>query len=110
MTTIILDTIARHLEALPLEEEQRAEVFHAWDTAPDAPIDRNNLDAWEDYFRSEAARAWHRVRDIKLHVINGADYYATTLDEMSFHESGPTKLEILQALARADHQLNGAHA
>lgn len=108
MTTIILDTIARQLESLPLDELQRAEIYHAWDTAPDVPVDGSDLDAWEDYYHSEAGRAWNRVRDIKLHQINGADYYATTLDEMSFHESGPTKTEILQALDRAARQLNGA--
>ncbi|WP_217181576.1 hypothetical protein [Streptomyces sp. AC495_CC817] len=107
MTTIILDTIARHLEALPLDESKRAEIFHAWDVAPDQPVDGSDFDAWEEYYRSEAGRAWRRVREYKLHRVDGQNYYATTLDEMSFHESGPTKTEILTALARAVHSLNG---
>lgn len=107
MTTIILDTIARQLDALPLNEAQRADIYHAWDSAPDQPIDATDFEAWDDYFHGAAGRAWRRVRDIKIHRTDGADYYATTLGEMSYGESAPTKTEILKALSRAAFQMNG---
>lgn len=110
MNTLILDTIARHLDALPLGQSHRAEIYAAWEGAPDAEIDFNQADAYDGYILSDAGRAWRRVRDFKMRHPEGTGTYATTLDEMSFHALAPTKTEILEALARADHQLNGAHA
>lgn len=103
--------IAQLLERLPLEPAQRAEVFHAWETAPDEPIllwphpDAED-GAYDQYCESAAGRAWRRVRELKLHRAGGS-YYATDLAEASGHESAPTKSEIIRALINAEHLLAG---
>lgn len=101
MTTLILDTIARALDPLPLTANQRAEIFHAWDAAPDT--DPRDDQTAEPYFRGEAHAAWRRVREIPL---NGAEaYLKTTLDEASGFTSCPTKTDLLAALARAERMI-----
>lgn len=90
--TLILETIARHLDALNLNQHQRAEVFHAWDTAPTTHDEMTEMTGAE-YVRSEAYAAWRRVRPLFL----GAPIY-------------PTKRDIIQALKyeadRAEYEKN----
>lgn len=100
MNTLILDTIAEALDRLRLTQHERAEVFHAWDAAPDADVRPSQYD---DYFKSEAHAAWMRVRDIRL---NGTeDWLKTTLEEAANYNSKPTKEDLLAALARAERML-----
>ncbi|MBT2484809.1 MULTISPECIES: hypothetical protein [unclassified Microbacterium] len=106
-----LHSIARSLDRLPLTTEQRADIFHAWETAPDEPIPSWPQSAADDesydrYCESAAGRAWRRVRYFRLHRQSGS-HYATDLDEASNYESAPTKTEILQALTNAEHLLAG---
>lgn len=104
-----LFAIARYLDRLPLSVEQRADVFHAWETAPDEPIpvwphaDADDQ-SYDRYCESPAGRAWRRVREFKLYRPSAT--YATDLDEASGHESAPTKSEILRALINAEHLLD----
>lgn len=104
-----LFAIARYLDRLPLTTEQRAEVFHAWEAAPDEPIltwphpDADDQ-AFDRYCESPAGRVWHRVRQFRLRRPSAA--YATDLDEASGHESAPTKTEIIRALINAEHLLD----
>ena len=108
MDTIILQAFARHVAALPLGERHRAEVYHAWESAPDDPLDFDREGAYDDYLHGEAGRAWRRVKDLRLYDPESSSFYSTTLTEMSFYVSAPTKTEILKALSRADNKLNGA--
>lgn len=110
MNTVILDTIARHLDSLPLSQSHRAEVFHAWEIAPDAPLDFTAEGAYDAYLAGPANRAWQRVKAFRMFNPEGTTHYATTLDEMNFYASAPTKANILEALARASFALNGVHA
>ena len=101
-----LTTIADALDGLPLSLEQRADVFHAWETAPVEPLPFGELGSFDAYCASPAGRAWHRVREFKMHRPEGS-FYATTLDEASGRESAPTQGEILAALIKAEHLLAG---
>lgn len=100
MTTLILDTIARSLDLLPLTQAQRAEIFHAWDTAPEADVRPSQYDA---YFKSEAHAAWCRVREYR--ITGPEDWLRTTLDEAAGFNSKPTKEDLLAALARAERMI-----
>lgn len=100
MNTLILDTVARALDCLPLTQEQRAELFHAWDTAPDADVRPSQYDT---YFKSEAHAAWVRVREYR--ITGPEDWLKTTLDEASNFNSKPTKTDLLAALARAERMI-----
>lgn len=103
--------VAQLLDRLPLTAGQRAEVFHAWESAPDAPIpvwphaDARD-DSYDRYCESPAGRAWRRVRHFRLHRAHGS-HYATDLDEASGYEPAPTKDEIVRALTNAEHLLAG---
>lgn len=101
MTTLILDTIARSLDILPLTQAHRAEIFHAWDVAPE--VDPRDDGTWQDYATSEAHAAWVRVRDIPLR--GQEDWLKTTLEEAAGFTSCPTKTDLLAALARAERML-----
>lgn len=109
--TTILHQIASALDRLPLGPYQRAEIFAAWDVAPDESIpvwphaDADDT-AYDDYCESPAGRAWRRVREYKMHRPGGS-HYATDLDEASGYEPAPTKTEILTALVNAEHLLAG---
>lgn len=103
--------VAQLLDRLPLNPAQRAEVFKAWEGAPDAPIpawphpDADER-AFDRYTESPGGRAWRRVRHYRLSRPNGS-HYATDLAEASGYESAPTKTEIVQALINAEHLLAG---
>lgn len=103
MNTVILDTLARALDALPLTREQRAKVYAAWEAAPDEPVGIEDGE-YDAYLRSPAARAWHSIREMRLNNPEGS-YYATTLEEASGYESAPTKTDLLAALARAERMI-----
>jgi hypothetical protein len=103
--------VAQLLDRLPLTVDQRAEVFHAWETAPDDPIRvwphaAADDTSYDDYCESPAGLAWRRVRHFRLYRARGS-HYATDLDEASGYESAPTKGEILAALRNAEHLLAG---
>lgn len=102
--------IAQLLDRLPLNGEQRAMIYHAYETAPDEPVPYwPHVDAddesYDRYCESPAGRAWRRVRHYRMHRAGGSTY-ATDLDEASGHESAPTKSEILRALTNAEHLLD----
>lgn len=101
-----LTNIAHAIDGLPLSPEQRAEVFHAWETAPVEPLPFGELGSFDRYCDSPAGRAWHRVREFTLHR-EGGSFYATTLNEAAHYESAPTQGEILAALIHAEHTLAG---
>lgn len=88
---IDLNEVATALDAFPhLTENQRAEIFHAIDLAPEHP-----LSSWSEakmYFDYSAAHlAWHRIREYNL---GGT----VTLYEAAGYESAPTADEILRSL------------
>lgn len=93
----ILTTFADHLDAFPaLTIQQRAEIFHAWDCAPDTrPEDPRT------YLASEARPAWVRVRDIPLTGAIVGNVLVLTLAHYAATTVWPTKHDILTALSRA---------
>lgn len=101
---VTLDKLAGHLDRLPLTGAQRAEIFHAWDTAPLIDPRDEPAPTLDVYFNSEGHAAWCRVRDFKLYNPEGS-YYATTLEEASGYTSCPTKDDLLAALARAERMI-----
>lgn len=92
-----------------LDQQDRAQIFHAWDAAPENPIDKTDLHAWTMYC-NHAGRQWELARKIPLHVSLHRTYgglegaYALTLDEVAGGASDPTKDEIMRTLARAAEQ------
>lgn len=112
-----LTEIANALDQFPhLTGSQRAELFSAIDLAPASvpdphvfrgtsdPAEEDAAHEWyEDYYRSPAARAWHRVREYRMTPIDpdNPTCFHMTLDEASGYESCPTQSEILKALDRA---------
>ena len=119
-----LEGIANALDDFPqLTENQRAELFHAYETAPrtlppdpsaflvaaitgDTEAREREAAAheWYDaYYKSPAARAWQRVRGYWMTPVDPERpyLYHMTLDEASGYESCPTQGEILTALNRA---------
>ena len=107
--TTTLDRIGHLLNELPLGRRHRMLIFEAWEAAPETEPDMAG-NRYGLYLKSPAGQLWQRVREIKLRDPERNGYYATTLDEMTRHNGAPTKTQILEALARADHQLNGARA
>lgn len=94
---IDLEEVAVALDAFPhWDEQQRAEVFHAIDVAPETYIRPHEN---KDYFGSPAERAWVRVSRFTLESREN-NYWPVTLDEAAGYESAPTKAEILKALHR----------
>lgn len=92
--TVDLEEVAVALDAFPhWDAQQRAEVFHAIDTAPSVPIRDQDVERY--YFGSPADKAWIRIGGYRL------DPERTyMLDEASGYESAPTQEEILKALHR----------
>lgn len=91
---IDLEEVAVALDAFPhWDAQQRAEVFHAIDVAPETYV---TLGGEEAYFKSEAYAAWERIRDYDM----ARKIWPVTLEESSGYESAPTKEEILKALYR----------
>lgn len=107
--TTTLDRIGHLLNELPLGRRHRALVFEAWEAAPETEPDTSG-DRYNAYLHSEAGKLWTRVRDFKLRDPEGNGYYSTTLEEMARYNGVPTKENIIEALDRAHHILNGAHA
>lgn len=107
--TTTLDRIGHLLNELPLGRRHRMMIFAAWEAAPETVPDMAG-DGYGVYLRSEAGQLWQRVREIKLRDPEGNGFYSTTLEELTRYNGAPTKENIIEALARADHQLNGAHA
>lgn len=111
-TASALDAIARALDSFPhLTPEQRAEIFHAIETAPDEDVlpeyafrgTEAATDAYDAYLISPAGRAWHRIRDYKLAPPSYSPFpHYVTLDEASGWAPAPTKLDLLHALARGE--------
>lgn len=94
---IDLEEVAVALDSFPhWDEQQRAEVFHAIDVAPETHVTSED---WEDYSNSAADRAWVRVSCFTLESRED-NYWPVTLDEAAGYESAPTKAEILKALHR----------
>lgn len=95
---IDLEEVAVALDMFPdWDENMRAEVYHAIDTAPIEP-----LTSWgqsKEYFEGEAHAAWMRIREYVL-APNDGKQWAVTLDEAAGGESAPTKEELLAALHR----------
>lgn len=91
---IDLEEVAVALDAFPhWDENMRAEVFHAIDTAPTVPIRPQDVERY--YWDTPADKAWIRIGGYRL------DPERTyMLDEASGYESAPTKEEILLALGR----------
>lgn len=95
---IDLEEVAVALDAFPhWDENMRAEVFHAIDVAPDAPL--TSFSEAESYFKGEPFAAWERIRTFIL-TYTGNFRSAITLLEAAGGESAPTKEEILLALGR----------
>lgn len=90
---ILLD-IAAAMDGLPaLSDSDRAEIFHAIDTAPAQPTS-GTYDPEAEY-----ARAWDRAKGIEVSIPGST--YPVTLWEASGFSSVPTRGEILTSLARA---------
>ena len=105
-----LTVLARSLDAFPhLTTTQRADIFHAFDLAPDAdplPEDRFSEESdelYDAYLKTPAGRAWLRVREIPLAPPGYAPVpHVVTLDEASGWTAAPTKLDLLKTLARGE--------
>lgn len=99
--TIDLEEVAVALDAFPhWEEQERADIFHAIDCAPDAPL--HSFREAEAYYEDSAGvLAWNRIKAFPLEHNNGKRW-VLTLDEASGFESAPTKEEIVKALHRAE--------
>lgn len=94
---IDLEEVAVALDAFPhWDAQQRAEVFHAIDVAPDHYIQPHEN---RDYFGGPAEWAWNRISRYTLET-RETNYWPVTLEEASGYESAPTKEEILKALYR----------
>lgn len=93
---IDLEEVAVALDAFPhWDENMRAEVFHAIDTAPETYV---TLGGEEAYFKSEAYADWDRIRGYEMG--DQERPWVLILAEASGYESAPTKEEILKALHR----------
>lgn len=95
---IDLEEVAVALDAFPeWDENMRAEVFHAFDVAPDEPV--TSFEGSKEYFAGGAHAAWKRIRKYVLSNTS-VNRWAVTLEEASGYESAPTKDEILKSLRR----------
>lgn len=106
-TRATLTEFMRLLDAFPtLDPRDRAQIFHAWDVAPEEPVDKTDMHSWTMYCH-HAGRQWELARVIPLHVSLHRTYgglegaYALTLDEVAGGASDPTKADIMAALSMA---------
>lgn len=98
-----LDVLADHLDAFDLNQLERADIFHAYDLAPEGQT--FNVQMALDYAKSPAQTAWRRARQIPLRKNGGS--YETTLLYVGPAVYAATKMDILTGLARARDILSG---
>lgn len=96
-----LSVLADHLDAFDLNLLERAEIFHAYDLAPNEPTFTPHMAL--TYAKTSAQAAWRQARTIPLRKIG-----ETFGQQFMFHVPnayGATKLEILYGLAKARDML-----